>query len=460
MQRSAVEAEMKSVPLARRVTAVVALLAPLAVLMVFILVLLRRPLVLALGVACVSLGVAAAAYAVTRTGIRRTLAAVLAVLALAAALVLILAVVGGLLVLGLVVALTLVGAAATRYALGRDIKSLKSSPTPGTAVGPAARPVLLMNPKSGGGKVGRFNLVEEARRRGIEPVVLAPGDDLLALAGQAVAGGADVVGMAGGDGSQALVASVASRYDVGFVCVPAGTRNHLAMDLGLDRDDVVAALDAFGPAVERRIDLGLVGGRVFVNNATVGLYAKIVQSPAYRAHKVGTALELLPAMLGPDATPFDLRFTGPDGTTHASAHLILVSNDRYQLGSGEGFGSRRTIDGGNLGIVAATFRSSAELTRLLESGATGGNWRPPGWVEWAATSFQLESGRPVEIGIDGEALVLDPPIRFRTLPGALRVRIPLGAPGYSPAAAAPTPGWAGVTALLRAVAGRPVAIGS
>ena len=402
----------------------------------------------------------AAAYAVTRAGIRRTLAAVLAVLALAAAVVLIFAAAGGLLVIGLVVAMILLGAVATRHALGRDIKSLKSSPTPGTAVGPAARPVLLMNPRSGGGKVERFNLVEEARRRGIEPVVLAPGDDLLRLAERAVADGADVVGMAGGDGSQALVASVAAAHDVGFVCVPAGTRNHLAMDLGLDREDVVGALDAFGEAVERRIDLGLVGDRVFVNNATVGLYAKIVQSPAYREHKVGTALELLPAMLGPDATPFDLRFTGPDGTEHASAHLILVSNDRYQLGSGEGFGSRRRIDGGNLGIVAATFRSPSEIARLLESGASGRNWRPPGWVEWADASFELESGRPVEIGIDGEAMVLDPPIRFRTLPGALRVRIPLGAPGYSPAAAAPTPGWGGITALLRAVAGRPVAIGS
>ena len=275
---------------------------------------------------------------------------------------------------------------------------------------------------------------------------------------QAAAGGADVLGMAGGDGSQALVATVAARHNLGFVCVPAGTRNHLAMDLGLDRENVAEALDAFGEAVERRIDLGLVGERVFVNNATVGLYAKIVQSPAYRAHKVGTALELLPSMLGPDATPFDLRFTGPDGTEHASAHLILVSNDRYELGSGEGFGSRRRIDAGNLGIVAATFRTSGEIARLLESEAAGRSWRPPGWVEWAGTSFSLHSSQPLEIGIDGEALVLDPPIEFRTLPGALRVRIPLGAPGYSPAAAAPTKGWATLLALLRTAAGQPVAI--
>jgi diacylglycerol kinase family enzyme len=460
MQRSAVEAEMKSVPLGRRVSAAAAVLAPVAVLVVLVAVLLRRPLVLAASAVCFSVGVGAAAFAVTRAGLRRTLAAVLAVLALVAWVVLLLTAVGSLLVLASVVGLTLLGGVATKHALGRDIGSLKSSPTPGAPVGPATRPVLLLNPKSGGGKVERFNLVEEARRRGIEPVVLQPGDDLLQLAEEAAAGGADVLGMAGGDGSQALVATVAARHQLGFVCVPAGTRNHLAMDLGLDRTDVAAALDAFGEAVERRIDLGLVGERVFVNNATVGLYAKIVQSPAYRAHKVGTALELLPSMLGPEATPFDLRFTGPDGTEHASAHLILVSNDRYELGGGEGFGSRRRIDAGNLGIVAATFRTSGEIARLLESEAAGRSWRPPGWVEWAGTSFSLHSGQPVEIGIDGEALVLDPPIEFRTLPGALRVRIPLGAPGYSPAAAAPTKGWATVTALLRTAAGRPVAVGS
>jgi hypothetical protein len=157
----------------------------------------------------------------------------------------------------LLIALVAVAAAATRHALGRDLTSLKSGPTPGTSMGPAVRPVLLMNPRSGGGKVERFHLVAEARRRGIEPVVLGPGDDLLRLAERAVAGGPDVLGMAGGDGSQALVAGVATAHDVAFVCVPAGTRNHLAMDLGLDRDDVVAALDAFGAAVERRIDLGL-----------------------------------------------------------------------------------------------------------------------------------------------------------------------------------------------------------
>jgi diacylglycerol kinase family enzyme len=449
---------VRSVSAGRRAAAIAALIAIVAVFVVTVVGLLRHPLALVTASVSLGIAIAAAAYAVTRTGWRRKVAVVLAVVAVVAPLLLVVAY-GQLLQLIGVIVLVAVAGVATRYALGRDIKALKSSPTPGSAVGPAARPVLLMNPKSGGGKVKRFNLVEEARRRGIEPIVLGPGDDLLRLAERAVADGADVVGMAGGDGSQALVAGVAARHGIGFVCVPAGTRNHLAMDLGLDRDDVVGALDAFGQAVERRIDLGLVGERVFVNNATAGLYAKIVQSPAYRDRKIGTALDLLPEMLGPHATPFDLRFTGPDGTRHSTADLLLVGNDRYELGRAEGFGSRRRIDAGTLGIVAARFGSSQEAARFAQQQADGSRrWRPTGWLEWTDTTFEVHSGQPVEVGVDGEALVLDPPIRFRTMPGALRVRLPAGAPGYSPAAAVPTKGWATVTALLQTAAGRPVAI--
>ena len=141
--------------------------------------------------------------------------------------------------------------------------------------------VLLMNPHSGGGKADRFRLADECRARGIEPVTLRPGDDLTRLAEDAVAGGADVLGMAGGDGSQALVAEVASRHDIPMVVVPAGTRNHFALDLGIDRADVIGALDGFTDGVERRVDLASVNGRVFVNNASLGLYAQIVQSPGY-----------------------------------------------------------------------------------------------------------------------------------------------------------------------------------
>ena len=229
------------------------------------------------------------------------------------------------------------------------------------------------------------------------------------------------------------------------------------MDIGLDRDDLTGALDAFGDSVERRVDLGMVGDRIFVNNVSFGLYAKIVQFPEYRNRKVGTALDLLPQLLGPDATPFDLQFTGPDGTEHPSAHLILVSNGPYELGGPEGFGSRRRMDTGSLGIIAATFQSPNDVAGFARAEPSD-RYSRRGWLEWSAESFEVRSGQPVEVGIDGESMLLDPPIRLRTVPRALRVRIPTHAPGYSPAAAAPPSARAALSALLRTVRGQPVTI--
>ena len=148
--------------------------------------------------------------------------------------------------------LALIGAVAlAKYALGTTVGSLKAAEVEGTPVPAAKRGVLFMNLKSGGGKAERFHLVDECNRRGIEPIVLQPGEDWLQLVRDVAASGVDVLGMAGGDGSQALVGSVAAELGLPMVVVPAGTRNHLALDLGLDRDDVVGALDAYGDAVER-----------------------------------------------------------------------------------------------------------------------------------------------------------------------------------------------------------------
>jgi len=169
---------------------------------------------------------------------------------------------------------------------------------------------LIVNPASGGGKAERLDLVGACRTRGIDPIVLGRGDDPSALAAEVVRQGADVIGMGGGDGSQAAVAAVAAEHDIPYVCVPAGTRNHFALDIGVYPADVVGALDAFFDATERRIDPARVNGRVFVNNASLGLYGRIVQSPVYRDAKFRTVIELLPDLVGPGVEPFDLRFNG------------------------------------------------------------------------------------------------------------------------------------------------------
>jgi diacylglycerol kinase family enzyme len=291
-----------------------------------------------------------------------------------------------------------------------------------------------MNPNSGGGKVTRFRLVDECRARGIEPIVLQRGDDLQQLTIDAIGRGADTIGMAGGDGSQALVATVAAERGIPFVCVPAGTRNHFALDLGIDRNDVVGALEAFLDGEERRIDLARVNGRVFVNNACMGLYAKIVQSPAYREAKLKTAAELLPSLLGPHAKPFDLQFVGPDAENYPTAHLLLVSNNPYEVDNIAGRGTRERLDLGTLGVVAARINGAEEAVQFVGLEAAGRIRDFKGWLEWDGPTFRVDSEAPVEIGIDGEALLLDPPLIFESLPGALRVHLPKNAPGMAPAA--------------------------
>jgi diacylglycerol kinase family enzyme len=194
---------------------------------------------------------------------------------------------------------------------------------------PPGRPVLFINPRSGDGKAARARLAERARAAGIEAVVLDPGQDLAALAGEAAAAGADALGMAGGDGSLAVVAAVAAAHGIPFVCVPAGTRNHFALDVGVDRHDVIGALDAFTDGVERQIDIAEVNGRTFLNNVSLGIYGEAVRSPAYRDAKVRTLLQTAAEVMGPSAEAPALRLVDDLGREHRDLAVVLVSNNPY-----------------------------------------------------------------------------------------------------------------------------------
>ncbi|HVC74204.1 MAG TPA: diacylglycerol kinase family protein [Mycobacteriales bacterium] len=301
---------------------------------------------------------------------------------------------------------------------------------------PARRGVLLINPRSGDGKAGRVGLAAEAARRGLHTVVLEPGGNLRELVEKAIADGADVVGMAGGDGSQAVVAAVASARGVAHVCVPSGTRNHFAQDLGLDRDDPVGALDAFTAGVERRVDLAAVNGRVFVNNASLGLYASVVQSATYREAKLRTWERMLPDLLGGRTPVSELRFDLPDAGKQNGATLLMVSNNPYDLRRPRVAGSRPRIDTGTLGILSASLRNADEIARFVTLMTIGQEWRMDDIRQWSAATFEVDSTGPVALGIDGEAVQMAPPLRFESRPGALRVRLPATASGLSPSAAA------------------------
>src|SRR5947209_1939006 len=242
----------------------------------------RNSLALAGALAALAVATWASWHVLTRRGAARTAWVVVAVAALAAGTYVLLAA-DALPVLLAIAASSLLLAFGTRRAFAHLPEAPKRARR-------RERSVLIVNPRSGDGRAERAGLVGEAARRGIETVVLGPADDLYALAEHAVTE-ADVIGMAGGDGSQALVADVAAAHDVPFVCVPAGTRNHFALDLGIDRHDLIASLDAYDGEthVERRIDLAQVNGRTFVNNVSLGVYAELVRQDGYRAAKLPTA---------------------------------------------------------------------------------------------------------------------------------------------------------------------------
>ena len=308
---------------------------------------------------------------------------------------------------------------------------------------PPRRPVLFVNPRSGDGKATRVGLVEQAEARGIPTAELRPGDDLERLVRDAVARGADGLAMAGGDGSQAVVATVAAEHGLPYACIPSGTRNHFALDLGVDREDVVGALDAFVDGGERVVDLAEVNGRVFVNNVSLGIYAEAVQQAGYRQRKIRTLLATVPLVVSPAGECPPLRWTTPGGRVKVGPAVVLVSNGQYRLGGAAGAGSRPSLDDGLLGVTVLDPRSST-------SDGPGG---PLPWRQFTAAEFVVDSQGSVPAGIDGEAAVLGAPVRFRSRPAALRVRIARRHHGASPSAIEPVGALAALRALAQIAAG-------
>ncbi|GCB48443.1 hypothetical protein SNL152K_5767 [Streptomyces sp. NL15-2K] len=310
------------------------------------------------------------------------------------------------------------------------VTAARTALTPGHAPGRTASeqtvaeapraPWVLMNPRSGGGKVGRFGLVEKARTAGCRVALLDAGrhQDVTELALQAVTEGADLLAVAGGDGTQALVAEVAARHNLPFVVIPAGTRNHFALDLGLDRDDPAAALEALTDGVELGVDLGYAADRVFVNNASFGTYASIVTDPAYRDAKARTTLRTLPGLLTGEDAP-RLRAQA-DGTHLDGLQAVLVSNNPYGRAVDAAHpGRRERLDSGLLGVVCVRVGNTAQAARIVRGPRSGQ------LIRLNAGEVVVEAGTDtLPVGIDGEYVVLPSPVVCRSAPGALRVRVP------------------------------------
>jgi diacylglycerol kinase family enzyme len=288
----------------------------------------------------------------------------------------------------------------------------------------ARRPYLIMNPKSGGGKVEKFDLKRKAEELGAEVFLIGGSQpvDVAEVARAAVAGGADLLGVAGGDGTQARVAGVAAEHDLPFVVISAGTRNHFALDLGLDREDPSACLGALTDGVELLVDLGMLNDRVFVNNASFGAYAEVVESPDYRDDKLNTTLALLPDLLqGHRGARLVARV---DDAEIDAPQALLVANNPYGTGDIAGLGRRARLDRGTLGVIGVTVGSARQAVDLLR-GRHGTEV-----TVLTANKIEITADVPeIPVGVDGEALSVPVPVICTVRPRALRVWVPRDRPG-------------------------------
>jgi len=273
-------------------------LAGLAIVIVLVFAGIKSIGMLVVGLVAAAVTLGAAYFFLSQRGILRWLS--LAVFVLAPIAVIVVYAFKDLLWVAIVAAVAwLLASMTARLALTADQPDWRMPERP--AEPPPRHPYLIMNPKSGGGKVEKFDLKRKAEDLGAEVFLLGGPEhvDVADVARAAVASGADLLGVAGGDGTQALVAGIAAEHGLPFLVISAGTRNHFALDLGLDREDPSACLGALRDGVELRVDLGVINGQTFVNNASFGAYAEIVESPAYRDDKRDTTLTCCTATAGP-----------------------------------------------------------------------------------------------------------------------------------------------------------------
>jgi diacylglycerol kinase family enzyme len=415
-------------------------LAGLAIVLLLVFAGLKSLAMLAVAVVAAVVSLAAAYVFLSRRGVLRWLS--LAVFVLVPIVVIVVYAVKGLLWVALLSAgVWLLASMTARLALTGEQPDWRMPEHP--AQPPARHPYLIMNPKSGGGKVEKFDLKRKAEALGAEVFLFGASGpvDVAEVARQAVAGGADLLGVAGGDGTQALVAGIAAEHGLPFLVISAGTRNHFALDLGLDREDPSACLSALRDGVELRVDLGVINGQTFVNNASFGAYAEIVETPAYRDDKRNTTLDTLPDLLQGHRGAH-LRVQA-DGTQIDAPQALLVSNNPYGTGDLAGLGRRARLDRGILGVVGVTVSNAAQAAGLLRGRQAAG------LKVLATKQIEITADTPkIPVGVDGESILMSTPVTCAVSPGALRVWVPRDRPGVP----APTPAvdWA----RLRHLAGR------
>ena len=243
---------------------------------------------------------------------------------------------------------------------------------------------------------------------------------------EAAGSAADCLVVGGGDGTLATAANVLAGSRMALGVLPLGTMNLLAHDLGIPAD-LAAAVAALGQGEVRPIDAGEVNGRRFLSHASIGLYPRLIEERERQreSHALGKwpAMAIAAAKWLPRAPRLAVSIDLGQGAVHLRTTGLLISNNPHQDGIGRVF-QRPRLDTGRLGLYIARHQGPARLLRLLGLLALG-YWRhDPELDDYQAPAMTVNARRPLKVALDGDVHQMAPPLRFRLVPGAIRILAP------------------------------------
>lgn len=270
---------------------------------------------------------------------------------------------------------------------------------------------------------------------GVEARILAvdPADLDRHCAEIAAEAGVDALVAAGGDGTIGTAAAAVAGSAMPLGIVPLGTLNHFAKDAGIPLD-LEAAVAAIASGRTRKVDVAEVNGRIFVNNSAVGLYPELVREREAQQRAFGRSKRL--AMLIAGARAFwrfsrrrlTLRIEGREAVVETP--LLFIGNNRYRI-SLAGLGERDSIDRGELGIYAPLARTPLHFLSIALRAVLGREERQSDFLSIGdVQAAEIDSPRAmIRVATDGEAGMMETPLRYRIRAGALTLLVPPGDKG-------------------------------
>ncbi|MFL5495611.1 MAG: diacylglycerol/lipid kinase family protein [Gemmatimonadales bacterium] len=289
---------------------------------------------------------------------------------------------------------------------------------------------VILNPASGSGDpepaIQKITQLFAARHAAATVTSAIGGRALRAAADAAVQGGCRILVAAGGDGTVNAVAGAVVGRDVRFGVLPLGTLNHFAKDLGIPLD-LTEAVGVVLDGALHAVDLGEVNGRIFLNNSSIGVYPRIVElrnrSSGRGLAKWAAALWATLAVLR--RRPFlGVRIETPDQAVVRRTPFVFVGNNEYQM-TGLRAASRPSLSGGHLAVYVMNASGRRGLLQLAWQVFWRGADRAGELDRLLVEEATVETRRrTLQVALDGEVIALASPLRYRTLPAAIRVTVP------------------------------------